>query len=105
MTDRLSASAFLEQSGVGDWRVVDGRARARFRTGSFATGVRLVEVIGTLADAANHHPDVDLRYADVTVTLVTHEIGALSQRDVDLARLISEAAHRLDITADPAALT
>jgi len=38
-----------------------------------------------LADAANDHPDVDLRYAGVTVSLVSHDIDGLSERDVELA--------------------
>jgi 4a-hydroxytetrahydrobiopterin dehydratase len=43
------------------WRVVRDDASTHFRTGSFAAGVELVDAIGRLADAANHHPDVDLR--------------------------------------------
>jgi len=79
-------------------------AYAHFRTGTFATGVRLVDVIGELADAANHHPDVDLRYAGVMVRLVTHEVDGLSQPDVELARQISVAARALGAPADPTAV-
>ncbi len=61
----------------------------------------MVEAIGRLADAANHHPDVDLRYPGVTVTLITHEIGDVSDRDVALAQQISVAARDLGIPADP----
>ena len=50
-------------------------ACAYFRTGSFAAGVELVDEIGRLADAADHHPDVDLRYAGVTVRLITHDVA------------------------------
>jgi 4a-hydroxytetrahydrobiopterin dehydratase len=75
-----------------------------FRTKSFATGVRLVTAIGELADAVNHHPDVDLRYGSVTVRVITHDIDALSQKDVDLAQKISSAAARLGILAQPAAV-
>ena len=78
-----------------------GGAMTYFVTGSFAKGVELVDAIGQLADAANHHPNVDLRYAGVRVALVTHEIGELSARDVTLARQISEAARERGITADP----
>jgi 4a-hydroxytetrahydrobiopterin dehydratase len=104
MTERITARDFHEADGVDDWRVLAHGACARFRTGSFATGVELVEAIGELADAANHHPDVDLRYGSVTVRLVTHEVGGLSHRDVDLARQISAAARRLDVDAVPNAV-
>jgi 4a-hydroxytetrahydrobiopterin dehydratase len=104
MTERISPEEFLEADGVDDWRVVSGAACAYFRTGSFRAGVALVNAIGELADAANHHPDVDLRYPSVVVRLVTHDVGGLSSRDVDLARRISAAAGELGATADPGKL-
>ena len=104
MTDRITPGQFHQAPGVEDWRVVSHVARANFRTGSFSTGVALVDAIGRLADAANHHPDVDLRYGDVTVRLRSHDVDGLSERDVALARKISDAARELDIAADPTAV-
>ncbi|SEG56763.1 4a-hydroxytetrahydrobiopterin dehydratase [Actinacidiphila yanglinensis] len=104
MVERITPGRFQETVGVDDWRVLFGAASAHFRTGSFATGVAFVDAIGALADAANHHPDVDLRYPGVTVRLMTHEVGGLSERDVDLARAISAAARDLDVPSDPGAL-
>ena len=101
MTERISPEEFLEAGGVDDWRVVSGVACAYFGTGSFRSGVSLVDAIGDLADAANHHPDVDLRYPSVVVRLVTHDVGGLSTRDLALARQISAAARGLGVTADP----
>jgi 4a-hydroxytetrahydrobiopterin dehydratase len=103
MTERIDARQFSSAGGVGDWRVVTGggRAGSRWRTGSFAAGVELVRAIGELADTANHHPDVDLRYATVTVWLTTHEVSGLSDRDIALARKISVAARELGATAEP----
>ena len=101
MTERISPQEFLEADGVGDWRVVSGAACAYFGTGSFRVRVALVDAIGELADAANHHPDVDLRYPSVVVWLSTHDVGGLSSRDVELARQISAAARDLGVTADP----
>jgi 4a-hydroxytetrahydrobiopterin dehydratase len=99
--ERITPQQFHDADGVEDWREVGAGVCAYFRTGSFATGVALVVRIGALADAANHHPDVDLRYPGLTVRLITHEVGGLSDRDVDLARQISAAARELDATADP----
>lgn len=103
MGGQITARQFHAAEGVQDWRVVAGQACAHFRTGSFAAGVELVDAIGELADAADHHPDVDLRYAGVTVRLVSHDVGGLSERDVALARQISDAARELDVPADTAA--
>jgi 4a-hydroxytetrahydrobiopterin dehydratase len=104
MTERISPREFHEAGGVDDWRVVGGGACAHFRTGSFRVGVTLINAIGDLADAANHHPDVDLRYPGVSVRLVTHEVGGLSSRDIKLARQISAAAQDLGVAADPSAV-
>ncbi len=100
MVDRISSEQFREAVGVEDWRVLANEASARFRTESFAIGLRLVNEIGRLAEAANHHPDIDLRYSGVTVRLTTHETGGLSERDVSLARAISSVARALDLGAD-----
>lgn len=106
MTDAISASDFRAAGGTDDWRVLaDLRATATFRTGSFTTGVQLVEAIGELAEAANHHPDVDLRYGTVVVRLTSHDVGGLSERDVALAAQVSQAARELDVPADPTAPT
>jgi 4a-hydroxytetrahydrobiopterin dehydratase len=75
---------------------------ARFRTGTFSKGVEFVRVVSDLAEAANHHPDVDLRYSSVTIRMMTHDVDGLSQRDVDLAQQISAAARVLNLSADPA---
>lgn len=104
MTERISPQEFQEAGGVDDWRVLSGVACAYFGTGSFRAGVALVDAIGELADAANHHPDVDLRYPSVVVRLVTHDVGGLSSRDLELARQISAAARDLGVTADPGKL-
>jgi 4a-hydroxytetrahydrobiopterin dehydratase len=83
-----------------DWRVVRDDASTRFRTGSFAAGIALVNAIGRLADDAKHHPDVDLRSDGVTVRLRTQSMGGLSEREVELARQISEAARELGVPVD-----
>ncbi len=103
-TREITPRQFHEAEGVEDWRVLFWGAYAHFRTGPFATGIALVDEIGRLADAANHHPDVDLRFAGVTVRTSTHDVEGLSERDVALARQISAAARRLGAPADPAAV-
>lgn len=96
MSETVTPQRFHE----ADWRVVRNDACTRFRTGSFAAGLALVDAIGRLADAANHHPDVDLRSDGVTVRLKSGSDGLLSERDVALARQISAAARELDVPID-----
>jgi 4a-hydroxytetrahydrobiopterin dehydratase len=101
MAERISSQQFHASEGVEDWLVHFDGVKTYFATGSFAKGVELIDTIGRLADAANHHPDVDLRYPGVLVSLFTHDIGAISDLDVALARQISTAARDLGIAADP----
>ncbi len=87
----LTGQQILDE-GLDDWRKVLDRLVVRFETGSFNAGAALVTEIARLADAANHHPDVELRYPHVTVSLKSHDVKAITQRDIRLARQISEAA-------------
>ena len=106
MSDYITPTQFSESDGVDDWRVLGDGASAYFRTGSFAAGARLVQAIGELPAAEDHHPDVDLRHDGVTVRLVTvaDDYLGMSRRDADLARQISAAARELGLAADPAAV-
>jgi len=99
--ETITSREFRSEPGVEDWRAgVDG-ASAAFATGDFATGARLFTAIAELAEAANHHPDVEVRYSAVRVTLFTHSAGGLTRKDVALARQISDAATGLGIAVDP----
>jgi 4a-hydroxytetrahydrobiopterin dehydratase len=106
MTDRISPQQFHDADGVEDWRVLGDGACTWFRTGSFASGARLVQAIGELAGLEPQHPDVDLRHDGVTVRLLTtaDDQWGLSQRDLELARQISALARELGVPADPSAV-
>ena len=97
--------ADVEAADLSDWRRLFETLRTRYVTKSFATGLELVNRIGALAEEANHHPDVDLRYPTVAVTLWSHDVGGVTSRDVDLARRISDAAAELGVEADPSSLS
>ena len=100
--ERLSAHE-VEQAVGPDWRVVLGSLRATFRTGDFATGVRLLDAVAGVAEEHDHHPDLDLRYPSLDVSLRSHDVSGLTRRDLRLAARISELARELRVPADPAA--
>jgi 4a-hydroxytetrahydrobiopterin dehydratase len=104
-TSELLSFADVEAADLPDWRRLFDTLRARYRTGDFATGLQLVTRIGELAEAANHHPDVDLRYPTVAVVLWSHDAGGVTSRDVELARQISQMAADLGVEADPSSLS
>ena len=102
-TDTLTPQQ-VEAEGLADWRILFQALHARFRTGDFATGLRLVEGIGAAAEEMNHHPDLDLRYGQVHVRLFSHDVFGVTSRDITLARRISELAAGLGVTPDPSAV-
>jgi 4a-hydroxytetrahydrobiopterin dehydratase len=102
-TERLSGDQVVGL-GLDDWRSIHETLRARFRTGDFATGLRLVASIGAAAQEAGHHPDLDLRESHLNILLMSRDVGAKTQRDVDLARRISALAEEAGAVAEPAGL-
>jgi 4a-hydroxytetrahydrobiopterin dehydratase len=59
---------------------------------AFAEGIRFVDRVAVLADAADHHPDIDIRWTTVTMALSTHSAGGLTAKDFELAARIDAAA-------------
>lgn len=70
------------------WRREDRGIRKRFRRATFPEAIAFVVRVGELAEAANHHPDIDIRWRNVIVYLTSHEAGGVTALDLDLARQI-----------------
>lgn len=87
--------------GLSDWRPILAALHGRFRTGGFVNSLELARRITDVAEEMNHHPDLDLRWPHVDITLSSHDVGGMTQRDVDLARRISEIAADMGLAADP----
>ncbi|MEV0902343.1 VOC family protein [Actinoplanes sp. NPDC049802] len=101
---KLSGREIAERAPQG-WVHLLGALRTRLRTGDFATGLGLVATIGAAAEAADHHPDLDLRYTHLDVVLRSHDVGAVTGRDLRLAATISELAESVGVTPDATGLT
>lgn len=63
-----------------------------FEFPSFADAIGFVDRVAEAADAANHHPDIDIRYRRVLVRWTTHSAGGITERDRELAARTSELA-------------
>ena len=100
----LTTTQILD-AGLDDWRKLAQALHARFLTGDFVTGLGFVTAVTEAAEQANHHPDVTLTYPYVDLKLVSHDVGRLTRRDLDLARRISEIAQERGIDAQPGAVT
>ncbi len=69
-----------------------GALRAEYTTPDFASAVRLLDAVAVVADAQEHHPDVELGWGRVVFTLSSHDVGGVTGRDVELAQRIHELA-------------
>jgi 4a-hydroxytetrahydrobiopterin dehydratase len=102
--DKLTSKQIID-AGLDDWRRLAQALHARFLTGDFVTGLKFVTAVTDAAEQANHHPDVTLTYPVVDLKLISHDVSQLTQRDIDLARRISEIARDQGIRAEPSAPT
>ncbi|MGH2427703.1 MAG: 4a-hydroxytetrahydrobiopterin dehydratase [Candidatus Limnocylindria bacterium] len=76
-----------------EWRHEGGAITRTIKLRDFRGAIALVNRVADAAEEANHHPDIEIRgYNRVTLTLVTHAVNGLTQRDLDLAARIDELA-------------
>lgn len=72
------------------WQRSDGALRRSVTFGSFLDGIAAVGAVAELAERADHHPDIDIRWRTVTFTLVTHSEGGITDKDVQMAGEIDQ---------------
>lgn len=74
------------------WSREEGEITRSVQAPDFLAGIELVRQVAERAEAADHHPDIDIRWRTVTFTLSTHSEGGLTSQDFDLAAQIDELA-------------
>jgi 4a-hydroxytetrahydrobiopterin dehydratase len=106
MTDPISPRQFQEADGLGDWRVVSDGGCAFYPTASLAESARLVEAIADIDGVESDPPRIDIRRDGVTIRLLTerHDHYGMTQRDIEIARAISDVAGQLGLSADPSGI-
>lgn len=93
MVDRLDDAAIEARLvELTDWSRSGDEIRKEFVRDGFPDAIAFVVRVGFLAEAANHHPDIDIRWRTVNIALTTHDAGGLSALDFDLAGRIDEMA-------------
>ncbi|HCT79852.1 MAG TPA: 4a-hydroxytetrahydrobiopterin dehydratase [Micromonosporaceae bacterium] len=70
------------------WSGGTGAITRKVDLGSFPQAIETVDRIAVVAEAIDHHPDIDIRWRTLTFTLSTHSEGGVTQKDIDLAELI-----------------
>jgi len=100
--ETVSAAQFASDYQLPDWRFILGGVEATFVFDSFGAGARFVVECADAADAADHHPDMSLRYpGTVHIALNTHSTGGVTSLDTDLAAEYSRLAQIRGASAEP----
>jgi len=73
-----------------EWSLTDGEIVREVTFKDFAHAMVFVNGVADLAEGANHHPDIDIRYNKVRLALVTHDSGGITQNDIEMAAAIDE---------------
>jgi 4a-hydroxytetrahydrobiopterin dehydratase len=90
---RLSDSEIEERlAGLSGWERAGETIRKSFGRGDFVGSVRFVDSLVEPAESMNHHPDLEISWDTVTVSLATHSEGGLTAADFELAAKIDALA-------------
>ena len=88
---KLTEQEIVERlKALQGWTREGHAIRRSFTFTRFADGIRFVDRVAVAADALDHHPDIDIRYTTVTMTLSTHSAGGVTPKDFELAERIEQ---------------
>ncbi len=88
MTDEQIQS---ELKSLTEWTEINGAIQRTYQFKDFVAAVDFVNKVKDLAEAADHHPDILIRYNKVTLTLSTHDAGGVTEKDFALATQADQA--------------
>lgn len=77
------------------WKLEDGKLVRDWKLNNFVAAMEFVNRVAAMAEAADHHPDIDIRYNQVRLGLVSHDAGGITDRDARMAAKISKEFERL----------
>jgi len=87
LTDAQIQQALQQLHG---WTANRNAIERVFQFAGFIQAMEFVNQIAEAAEAVNHHPDILITYNKVTLTLVSHDSGGVTQRDIKMAARINE---------------
>jgi 4a-hydroxytetrahydrobiopterin dehydratase len=86
----LSADSVNERlKALAGWKLENGEIVRHFEFPDFRTAMRFIDLVAEKAEAAGHHPDIDIRYNRVRLALISHDAGGLTDRDMQMAKVLS----------------
>jgi len=81
-----------EIKNLPGWQQKDKAIQRTFQFPDFVAAMRFVNQVAEAAELANHHPDIDIRYNKVVLSLESHDSGGVTERDVRMAGKINRVA-------------
>ncbi len=81
-----------DAADLAGWEEIDGALEREYRCKDFVAAIDFVNRIAEAAERANHHPDIEIRWNHVKLRWHTHAQGAITERDVEMARRSDELA-------------
>lgn len=72
-----------------DWRLDSGKLVRDWSFKDFVVAMAFVNRVAELAESAGHHPDIDIRYNQVRLGLISHDAGGITSRDAKMAARLS----------------
>jgi 4a-hydroxytetrahydrobiopterin dehydratase len=91
MAGLLTDKEIQEQAKrLEDWTVEGKKLQRTFKFKDFVEAIAFINKIVEPAEAAAHHPDLEISYNKVNVTLTTHDAGGLTSKDFEIAQAISK---------------
>jgi 4a-hydroxytetrahydrobiopterin dehydratase len=82
----------LALSDLPGWSKLGNAIHRQYTFRGFRAAIAFVNRLAEQATAANHHPDIEIHYNRVVVSLTTHDEGGVTQSDVDLATAIERVS-------------
>lgn len=79
-----------QAASLSGWVVEESKLHTTRKFKNFVEAIEFVNKLVEPAESAAHHPDIEISYNKVKITLTTHDAGGLTQKDFDLAQVISE---------------
>ena len=90
MAELLAEQEINQRAGeLSEWTVEGKQLRCVKEFKDFVEAIAFVNKLVDPAEAASHHPDLEISYNEVTINLTSHDAGGLTEKDFDLAKTIS----------------
>lgn len=96
MAEVLNAEAIRrELDGLERWAGDQAGISRTVELGSFPDAIDVVRQVAAIAEELDHHPDIDIRWRTLTFRCVTHSVGGVTRRDIELARRIDDVVRSM----------